>query len=102
MNALVVGWYTQAMAPPMVYQRMVWGGLWGMMFLLPLKRMNIYLRGLLFSLAPTVVQWLIVFPARHQGAFGMELGSWTFLKVIIFNAVWGLAAAFWLKRMKQD
>lgn len=102
MNALAVGWYSQTLAPPMLYQRMVWGGLWGILFLLPFRRLGIYWRGLLFSLAPTLVQWLIVFPARHQELFGTQLGSWTFLKVIIFNSVWGLAAAFWLKLINKE
>lgn len=87
------------LVPPMIYSFMIWGGIWGFVFLLPLGGMNIYARGLLLSLGPTIVQCLIVFPMKlHVGVLGLHLGALTPVLVLIFNAVWGLVTAWWLAR----
>ena len=44
---------------------------------------------------PSLVQLLIVFPARGAGALGSELGTLTPLLVLLLNAVWGLVASWW-------
>ncbi len=90
-----------AIAPPltpaMLYARIVWGGIWGALFLLPLWRGSIWWRGFLYSLGPTLVQLFIVFPIKaHKGVLGLELGYLTPLFVVAFNAVWGVTAAAWL------
>jgi hypothetical protein len=55
-------------------------------------------RGVLFSLAPTLVQLFLVFPLMaHKGVLGLQLGYLTPLLVIFYNAIWGLAAGLWLK-----
>ncbi len=83
---------------PMLYPRLVWGGIWGALFLLPLWRRSIWRRGFIFSLGPTLVQLFIVFPIKaHKGVAGLDLGYLTPLFVIGFNAVWGWVAAAWLK-----
>lgn len=82
---------------PWLYNRLVWGGLWGFIFLLPWKNLPLAVQGLFFSLAPSLVQLLVVFPFQaHKGMLGLQLGSLTPLLVLFFNAVWGLAAALWL------
>lgn len=64
------------------------------LFLLPVLKSPPLRRGLLFSLGPTLVQLLIVFPVKaHKGALGLELGALTPLFVLFFNAVWDAAAA---------
>jgi hypothetical protein len=84
-----------------LYPRLVWGGLWGFLFLLPFKQWSFLARGLLFSLAPTLVQLVIVFPMMaHKGLFGLQLGYLTPVFVLFFNAVWGLVAAWWLKLLQ--
>jgi len=86
-----------------LYPRIVWGGLWGFLFLAPALRGSLYARGLLWSLGPTAVQLLIIFPlVAKKGVFGMELGTLTPLLVCIFNAVWGLTAAAILARIKRE
>lgn len=83
---------------PWLCNRLVWGGLWGFILLLPWKNLSLPARGLLFSLAPSLVQLLVVFPHQaHQGMLGLELGYLTPVLVLFFNAVWGLAAAIWLE-----
>lgn len=81
-----------------LYPRIVWGGLWGLLFLVPLLRHSWFKRGLLFSLGPTLFQLFFVFPFQAgKGYLGMELGMWTPLLVVWFNAVWGWVAAIWIK-----
>ncbi len=81
-----------------LYPRLVWGGIWGMLFLLPLMRGRIWSRGFIYSLGPTLVQLFVVFPIKaNKGAMGLELGLLTPLLVVVFNAIWGWTAAIWLR-----
>jgi hypothetical protein len=89
-------------APPLtgafLYPRLVWGGLWGFLFLIPLGRQSFPARGLIFSLAPTLAQLFLVFPLlAHKGVMGLQLGYLTPLLVVFYNAIWGLGAGLWLK-----
>lgn len=86
------------MTPPWLYPRIVWGGIWGFLFLMPLTKQNLFMRGLLFSLGPTLFQLFVVFPYwLNKGMMGIDLGKWTPLFVVFFNAVWGWTTALWLK-----
>lgn len=90
---------TPQLSVPWLYNRLVWGGLWGFMFFLPWKNLSLPARGLLYSLVPSLVQLLAVFPYQaHKGLLGLQLGYLTPALVLFFNAVWGLTAAFWLQR----
>jgi hypothetical protein len=85
-----------------LYPRLVWGGIWGLLFLLPLMQKRYLYRGLIFSLGPTVVQLFIVFPIKaSKGIMGLDLGLLTPLLVFVFNAIWGLAAAIWLRLVNK-
>ena len=94
-------------APPltttMLYSKLVWGGIWGLLFLIPLGRVSFPVRGLLFSLGPSLVQLFLVFPLQaHAGVGGLQLGVLTPLFVLFYNAVWGITAGLWLKWARQD
>jgi len=79
-----------------IYQKVVWGGLWGFIFLLPIVQRSTIPRGMILSLAPTLVQLLVVFPFHLQkGWLGLSLGILTPVFVVVFNLVWGVAAAVW-------
>ncbi|MFW6122709.1 MAG: hypothetical protein ACOC6L_00560 [Thermodesulfobacteriota bacterium] len=87
-----------ALTPAWLYPRLVWGGLWGWLFLLRFPRLTYLSRGLVFSLGPSLVQIFLVFPLKAQkGVGGIELGYLTPLLVLFFNAVWGLTTALWLR-----
>lgn len=87
-----------ALSPGWLYPRVVWGGLWGLLFLLPLLPGSVLGRGLLFSLGPTLVQLFIIFPFQaHKGQMGLALGTLTPVLVLFFYAVWGIAAALWVR-----
>lgn len=91
------------LTPAWLYPRIVWGGVWGFLFLIPLLQHNHLLRGALFSLGPTIVQLFIVFPLKaHKGVMGLDLGILTPLFVLFFNAVWGIKAAILLKMAEKD
>lgn len=83
------------LTPPLIYPMMVWGGIFGFLFLLPFMRGSVWLRGLIFGLAPTLVQCLIVFPVKlDAGVMGFGLGQLTPVLVLIFNTVWGVVTAY--------
>lgn len=93
------------LTPAWLYPRIVWGGLWGFLFLLPLAHLirKPYLRGLLYGLAPALAQLLLFFPLKDgKGLLGLALGTLTPVFVLLFNAVWGLSAAFWLHLANKD
>jgi hypothetical protein len=90
------------MSAAWLYPRIVWGGIWGALFLLPLWQRKVLIKGLIYSLGPTLVQLFIVFPMKaNKGAMGLDLGTLTPVFVIIFNAIWGVAAAIWLRWSKS-
>ena len=51
-----------SMSPPWLYPRIVWGGIWGFLFLFPVWEGSILKRGILLSLVPTLVQLFNVLP----------------------------------------
>jgi hypothetical protein len=76
-----------------LYPRIVWGGLWGLLFILPLFRSSLVLKASLLSLLPTLVTLLVIFPNAGKGMGGMELGALTPVFVLFFNWVWAMATA---------
>ncbi len=86
-----------SLSPVWLYPRIVWGGLWGFLFVLPLS-MGWVRRGLLLGLAPSLVQLLVVFPVKAgKGYLGLEFGTLTPLIVLCVNAVWGVVASGWVR-----
>lgn len=81
-----------------LYPRIVWGGIWGLLFLLPLMEKRFLFRGFILSLGPTIVQLFVVFPIKAgKGVMGLDLGLLTPLLVIFFNVIWGVTASIWLR-----
>lgn len=79
----------------MIYTRMVWGGIWGMLFLCPyIFRVwpirSAILNGILFSLAPSAATLFYFFPHSAAGMLGLDKGALTPAFVLLFNAVWGI------------
>ncbi|MEZ5529404.1 MAG: hypothetical protein R3E57_05675 [Porticoccaceae bacterium] len=90
-----------ALSPAWLYPRIVWGGLWGLLFALPFLQSRLFWKGTLLSLLPTAVQLFIVFPFKaHKGIAGLELGLLTPLLVLFFNWIWGIATALAIKLAK--
>lgn len=86
-----------ALTPHWLYPRVVLGGLWGLLLMLPLARGPV-LRGLLIALPPTALQLLWIFPFQTgQGWGGMELGLLTPLVILAVNLVWAWTAVIWAR-----
>ncbi len=84
-----------------LYPRIVWGGLWGLLFILPMLQSRLFVKGALLSLFPTAVQLFVVFPLMaHKGIAGLDLGLFTPLLVLFFNWVWGFVTALAIKTAK--
>jgi hypothetical protein len=87
---------------PWLYPRIVWGGLWGILFALPMLRNSVWKRGIVVSLGPTLFQLFVVFPyLAGKGIMGLELGNWTPAFVVVLNAVWGVVGALWITYVKE-
>ncbi len=86
------------LSPPWLYPRIVWGGIWGLLFILPMLQSRWMLRGAVLSLAPTAVQLFVIFPfIAHRGMAGLELGMLTPLLVLFYNGVWGMVTAMTIR-----
>ena len=82
------------LTPAWLYPRIVWGGIWGLLFLLPVFKSRVLLKGTLLSLLPTAAQLFYVYPyLAGQGLMGLRLGMWAPAFVLVYNGVWGVATA---------
>lgn len=84
-----------ALTKSWLYPRIVWGGIWGAILLVPLIKKSHVLRGIVLSIAPTLITLLVVFPSKGKGLMGIELGTLTPVFPLIFNAIWGVVAGAW-------
>lgn len=86
------------LTPAWLYPRLVWGGIWGLIFILPMLQSRLLLKGTILSIFPTLVQLLVIFPYQtHKGLGGIELGMLTPLFVLFFNWIWGMTTALAIK-----
>ena len=90
-----------SLSPDWLYPRIVWGGIWGFLFILPMMQSKLLLKGTVLSLFPTAVQLFFIFPFQaNKGMAGLDLGLYTPLLVLFFNWVWGAVAALSIKFSK--
>jgi len=82
---------------PWLYRRIVWGGIWMLLLLLPLWQNRTVLRGCLFSLFPSAMMLFMVFPNMGKGLLGVGFGTLTPMVVIGLNFIYGIVAAFWFE-----
>ena len=80
-----------------LYRHIVWGGIWGLLFLLPVWRGQPIRRGLLFALVPVAVVLFLVFPERGRGYLGLGYGTFAPVLVLTLGFLWGIIAAVWHK-----
>lgn len=91
-----------ALTAAMLYPRLVWGGLWGFLFLLPFLRRSPLLRGIVYGILPSLVALFIVFPIKvPHGMLGLPLGTLTPLVVLLVNIIWGIVASYWFHLVEE-
>lgn len=81
--------------PAWLYPRLVWGGIWGLLLLLPFMKGRTVQRGMLMSLAPTAMVYFVMFPEMGKGIFGFGFGLLTPVLVLLLNFIWGIVASYW-------
>ena len=84
------------------YQRMVWGGIWMLLLLLPLLRGKTLLRGCLFSLLPSAMMLFMVLPEMGKGMLGLGFGAITPVVVIGLNCIYGMVASLWYRKARNS
>jgi hypothetical protein len=89
-----------ALSPEWLYPRIVWGGLWGLAFILPFMKSRLINKGLILSLLPTLYMLFFVFPQSRAGMLGLGLGMLTPVLVVFFNMIWGFVAGLTIKVSK--
>ena len=90
-----------SLSPGWLYPRIVWGGLWGLLFILPFFNSRFVLKGSLLSLLPSMALLFFIFPYKaHKGFAGLRLGMWTPAYVLVVNWVWGVVTAATIKFSK--
>ena len=90
-----------ALTPNFLYPRIVWGGLWGFLFLIPILKSKFIKKGTLMSIFPTLVQLFIIFPYKaDKGMAGLDLGLLTPLFVLFYNWIWGVVTSIAIKYSK--
>jgi len=89
------------LTPAWLYPRIVWGGIWGLLFVMPWLNSKPMTKGAILSLFPTLFQLLVVFPIyAKKGNFGLMLGAYTPIFVVVYNLIWGLAASLAIESSK--
>jgi hypothetical protein len=78
-----------------LYPRLVWGGIFGLLLMLPMLKKRLLLRGMLVSLVPSALILFYVFPEAGKGMLGLGYGYWTPALIILLNFVWGMVASLW-------
>jgi hypothetical protein len=91
-----------ALTAAWLYPRLVWGGIWGLVYFLtvksPRQRRQWARKGLWVSMLPTIAQLFYFFPYRTSfGPMGIGLGDLTALFVLLFNFVWGFFTGFFTR-----
>ena len=83
-----------------LYHRLIFGGLCGLLLVLPLLPNRVPLRGILISLTPAAYILLVLFPQAGRGLFGLGYGALTPLLIGSLCLLWGLVAAGWYRLVR--
>jgi hypothetical protein len=80
---------------PWAYKRMIWGGLWMLLLLLPFMKNRPTLKGMTVSLVPSAMMLFMVLPEMGKGFFGLGFGTLMPVVVICLNFIYGIFASYW-------
>jgi len=75
------------------------GGLWGIIFLIPIYNRSPIKKGVTLSVLPWLSSAFIVFPFRMEmGWFGLGFGLGTPIWTLFFAAIWGVTGTLFLSK----
>tara|TARA_B110000977_G_scaffold197746_1_gene281063 strand:- start:1014 stop:1412 length:399 start_codon:yes stop_codon:yes gene_type:complete len=74
-----------------LYRLMVWGGVWAMLFALPISK-NILIKSSIIGVSVILFNFLVKMPMAGQGFFAINEGLHAFLMNIVFNFPWAILA----------
>lgn len=81
--------------PDFLYSRIVWGGIWAFLFVLPVMTRQWLLRGLVVGVLASLASIFYFNPAWKSAPF-------TFVIVIfVANSIWGVAASGWYRAVSR-
>ena len=80
---------------PWAYERMVWGGIWMLLLLLPVMKNRLVARGMVASLAPSAMMLFMVLPSMGKGMLGLGFGNLMPFVVVGLNFIYGIFASYW-------
>ncbi|MGY8687025.1 MAG: hypothetical protein ACKVHP_04715, partial [Verrucomicrobiales bacterium] len=83
-----------------LYQRMIWGGIWGLQLFIPFirKRACWKTAGLMLVPLPLAAHLFYFFPKMGAGMAGVNLGGGAWVVVAILTVVWGISAAYFARK----
>ena len=73
---------------PLFYRAVVWGGLWGLLLVVPVMNRWWWLKGALIGVLATLAILLYFNP-------GIFTPPMRFVYALVLNMIWGAAAGFW-------
>lgn len=83
--------------------RMLFGGLWALLFLVPLmSAKEQWVRGLVVAIGPIAYFWFFAWPMEGRGILGLASGPLLPLSALFFWALWGVMAGLWLDRVTKN
>jgi hypothetical protein len=80
----------------------VWGGIWGFLFLLPLKKISYVSLGIIYSLPQTLIALLVMAPRMGRGLLAWQQGWTTPILILFFGIIWGATTGLWLKWSRES
>jgi hypothetical protein len=93
-NLLGVG-FKARLTPLWIYTNIVYGGIWGLLFLIPWLSKWPLLKGFLFSLIPTLLIFFLLMPLL-SGFFNTHFSQQTYWFIFVVNAIAGICAGVWI------
>lgn len=73
---------------PRLYQLLVWGGIWGFLFVVPIMNRWWWLKGIIIGVLASLAVLFYFNP-------GIQTPPMRLVYVLALNAIWGIAAGFW-------
>ncbi|MEN8141496.1 MAG: hypothetical protein ABFR97_09770 [Thermodesulfobacteriota bacterium] len=84
-----------------LYKRVIWGGIWMLLLLLPFMKGKIILRGMILSLVPSMIMIFNLVPAMGSGVAGLGHGRLMPVVVLLLNFIYGIFASYWYSLAKK-